>query len=73
MADKQSNAPADTAQGKAVSSDSIWTGEPDGWHPIRPLSEQDWAAENLKYRAMPDSEKPDPSTVAEIQVLPEDK
>ena len=73
MAEKKSNAPAGNTSGEAVSSDSIWTGASAGTHEIRPLSEQDWAAENLQYRPMPDSEKPDPSTVAEIQILPEDK
>ena len=71
---KKSNAPADVGGGgKAVSTESVWTGAPEGWHEIRPLAEQDWAAVNLEYRDMPDSEKPDPSTVAEIQILPEDK
>lgn len=73
MAEIKSNAPADKNAGKAVGSDLL-SGKPaEGSHPIRPLSEQDWAAENLEYREMPDRLKPDPSTVAEIQILPEDK
>ena len=42
---------------------------PEGAHPIRPLDEQTWAASNLDVRDLPDDQKPDPSTVAQEQVL----
>lgn len=72
MAERRSNAPSDGGK-EGVSSRSL-LGEPAGGaHEIRPLSEQDWAAQNLEYRVMPDEFKPDPSTVAEVQILPEDK
>lgn len=43
----------------------------DGVHPARPISEADDAAVNKSYKDNPD--KPDPSTVAQVEVLPEDK
>lgn len=48
-------------------------GYPEGTHPIRPLAEQDLAAVNKEYRDLPDSEKPDPSTVAQVEVRPDEK
>ena len=68
----KNNAPAGTSGDKADGSESVWTGAPEGWHPIRPLAEQDWAAVNKEYRAMPDDQKPDPSTVAEIEIVRDD-
>jgi hypothetical protein len=45
----------------------------EGAHDIRPLEEQTWAAVNLEYRDLPDSEKPHPTTIAQEQILPSDK
>lgn len=72
MAKKKSKVPADRGS-EGVSSDSVWTGAPEGSHPIRPLAEQDWAAVNKQYRDMPDDQKPDPSTVAQLEVRSEEK
>jgi hypothetical protein len=42
-----------------------------GWHPARPVEEADDWAGSKKYKEMPG--KPDPSTVAQVEVLPEDE
>ncbi len=73
MADKQSKAPS--AQEKAdptIRSQGVVAEYPEGTHPIHPLAEQDWAAVNKEYAEMPDDQKPDPSTVAQIEVVRED-
>jgi hypothetical protein len=46
---------------------------PEGTHPARPASEVTHSAENLQYRDMPDDRKPDPSTIAQEQVLTGDE
>jgi hypothetical protein len=46
---------------------------PEGTHPIRPLKEQTLSAVNKEYKEMPDDEKPDPSTVANLEVRPDEK
>ena len=43
---------------------------PEGTHPARPASETEHAASKLKYADNPD--KPDPTTVAQIQEVPDD-
>ena len=63
MADNKSNAPADKGEGVKVDASA-----PEGWHPIRPLADQDWAAVNKQYRDLSNDEKPDPSTVAQVEV-----
>ncbi len=57
---------------EAVSSESVVPAS-DGAHDLRPLEEQTWAAVNLEYRTLSDAEKPHSTTVAEVQVLPEDR
>ncbi len=44
---------------------------PEGSHPIAPLADQDWSAQNKEYRENPD--KPDPTTVAQVEIVPESK
>lgn len=44
---------------------------PEGSHPIAPLAEQDYAAVNKTYGEM--QAKPDPSTVANVEVRPDEK
>lgn len=44
---------------------------PEGTHPARPASEVTHSATNLEYRDMQD--KPDPTTVAQEQVLQGDE
>jgi hypothetical protein len=56
-----------------VASDSTAPEFPEGTHPARPASEVTDSATNLAYRDLPDERKPDPSTIAQEQVLPEDK
>lgn len=56
-----------------ISTGSVQEGYPDGTHPLHPLAEQHYAAANKEYRDMPDDEKPDPSSVAQVEVLPDDK
>ena len=41
-----------------------------GWHPARPVEEASDAAVNRRYEEMPG--KPDPSTVAQIEVPPDE-
>jgi hypothetical protein len=41
---------------------------PEGTHPARPASETHHAASKFEYRDLPDSEKPDPSTIAQEQI-----
>lgn len=42
---------------------------PEGTHPLRQVSEVTHSAANLEYRDMPEDRKPDPTTVAQEQVL----
>src|SRR4051794_2705095 len=42
---------------------------PEGTHPPRQVSEVTHSAANLEYRDMPEDRKPDPTTVAQEQVL----
>jgi hypothetical protein len=53
-----------------VTSKSVSEGyqEDRGSHPIRPLAEQTYAAENVEYADNED--KPDPTTVAQVEVGP---
>ena len=44
---------------------------PEGTHPAVSISEGADAASSLQYRDMPDDLKPDPTTVAQEQVLPD--
>jgi hypothetical protein len=56
-----------------VSSDAVDSTEyPEGTHPARSASEVTDSAENIKYADMPDSDKPDPSTVAQVEVRNDD-
>jgi len=41
---------------------------PEGTHPARPASETHHSATKFEYRDLPDSEKPDPSTIAQEQI-----
>jgi hypothetical protein len=52
-----------------VTSDVAGPEYPEGTHPARPASEVTDSATNLEYRDLSDKEKPDPSTVAQEQVL----
>jgi hypothetical protein len=45
----------------------------EGAHELAPLSEQYWSAENKEYRDMPEDMKPDPTTVAQVEVRPDEK
>jgi hypothetical protein len=57
-----------------VSSDSVVGSDyPEGTHPARPASEVTTSAVNLSYRDLSDEQKPDPSTVAQEQVLEGDE
>lgn len=53
-----------------VSSDSAASND-SGAHPARPVQEADDYAGNKEYRDNPD--KPAPDSVAQVEVLPEDK
>jgi hypothetical protein len=44
---------------------------PEGTHPARPVSETTFGADKLSYKDMPADMKPDPSTIAQIQDVPE--
>ena len=44
---------------------------PEGTHPARLASEVTTSAENIEYRDNPD--KPDPTTVAQLEVRPDEK
>jgi hypothetical protein len=46
---------------------------PEGTHAARQASEVTTSAAKLEYRDLPADRKPDPSTIAQEQVLPEDK
>jgi hypothetical protein len=39
---------------------------PEGTHPPAPISEQTWNGERFTYSDMPDKQKPDESTVAQV-------
>lgn len=52
-----------------VTSDLAGVEYPEGTHPLRPVSETTFAAENITYKDNPD--KPDPSTIAQIAGIPE--
>jgi hypothetical protein len=39
---------------------------PEGTHPPAPISAQTWNGERFTYSDMPDEQKPDPSTVAQV-------
>ena len=39
---------------------------PEGTHEIAPLEEQDFGPHRFEYKDMPDDQKPDPSTVAQV-------
>ena len=43
---------------------------PEGTHPARPVSETHHSADRITYKDNPD--KPDPSTVAQVAVFPDD-
>lgn len=50
------------------------SGEPtEGAHEAPPIHEADDYAGDRKYVDMPDADKPAPETVAQYEVLPEDK
>lgn len=53
-----------------VTSDSGAPEYPEGTHPARPASEVSHSADRIKYKDNPD--KPDPSTIAQIAVIPDD-
>lgn len=59
MADKKQDDPV-------IKSGTVGPEYPEGTHPLRPLETVSDSASNLKYADNPD--KPDPSTVAQIQV-----
>lgn len=44
---------------------------PEGTHPARKPSEVTHSAENITYRDMPDDEKPDKTSVAQLADIPE--
>lgn len=49
-------------------------GEPaEGAHPARPIDEAADSATDRVYRDLPDDEKPAPSTVAQLEVRPEEQ
>lgn len=52
---------------------SATTGDayPEGTHPARPASEVEHAADRRTYKDNPD--KPDPTTIAQVEVTDEDK
>ena len=56
-----------------VSSDLVGPDYPEGTHPARPASEVTHSVTNLKYRDLPDDRKPDPTTIAEEQILSGDE
>lgn len=41
---------------------------PEGTHPIKAASETTHSATNIEYQDMPEKDKPDPTTVAQVQV-----
>ena len=49
------------------------TAYPEGTHPALPPSEVTFSPDRFDYRDATADEKPDPSTVMQVQVLPEDK
>lgn len=55
-----------------IKSDSIDTSWPEGTHPALPASEVTHSADRFEYRDLPDDRKPDASTVAQEQILPDD-
>ncbi len=71
MADEKKGGPNLTGKQDPTIKTSGGETYPEGTHPLHPLAEQDWAAVNVKHEDNPD--KPDPSTVAQIEVVPEFK
>jgi hypothetical protein len=56
-----------------MSSDSVGPEYPDGTHPAVTASETTHSATNWQYRDLPDDRKPDPTTIAEEQILTGDE
>lgn len=56
-----------------VTTDRVGDEYPEGTHPARSPSEVTHSAENLEYQDMPDDRKPDPSSIAQEQVLQGDE
>jgi hypothetical protein len=62
----KSQTPTQKAAGKS-------DGYPEGTHPAVEPSKTTHSATNWKYRDLPDDRKPDPSTIAEEQILTGDE
>lgn len=61
---------ADKKKDPTITSDATSPDFPEGTHPALPASETEHAASKLKYSDNPD--KPDPTTVAQVQDVPDD-
>jgi hypothetical protein len=75
MAEKTTEKTTAAREDPTITSATMSAGDPypEGTHPARPVSEVSFGAPNLEgtYRDMPDDEKPDASSIAQIQEVPE--
>lgn len=69
MADSKRSGRSSQSDDPTIRSGTAVDEYPEGTHPARSVSEVTHSATNLKYEDMPDDQKPDPTTVAQVQVL----
>lgn len=56
-----------------VTSEVVGDAFPEGTHPARKPSEVTHSAENIKYADLPESEKPDPTSIVQTELKDDDR